>query len=69
MTDKELDFSKVVSTIESCINKKQLESSQNMIENWFDKHQDMHCYMTLMNVLLNKEMTIKYATENFKQPS
>ena len=58
------NYDKIVKVIESCETKDQLDSARNMVETQLLKTQDMTEYMTLVNILFNKEMKINYATKN-----
>ena len=58
------NYDKIVKVIESCETKDQLDSARNMGETQLLKTQDMTEYMTLVNILFNKEMKINYATKD-----
>ena len=58
------NYDKIVKVIESCETKDQLNSARNMVETQLLKTQDMTEYMTLVNILFNKEMKINYATKD-----
>lgn len=58
------NYDKIVKVIESCETKDQLDSARNMVETQLLKTQDMTEYMTLVNILFNKEMKINYATKD-----
>ena len=58
------NYDKIVKVIESCETKEQLDSARNMVETQLLKTQDMTEYMTLVNILFNKEMKINYATKD-----
>ena len=63
------NYDKIVKVIESCETKEQLDSARNMVETQLLKTQDMTEYMTLVNILFNKEMKINYATKNSQSTS